>query len=56
MEKTLTLYQWKMKLRVWRAWRAVVWAEQKHREVGRAEQELRDENRQEAKRDEFSGS
>lgn len=56
MEKTLTLYQWKMKLRVWRAWRAVVWAEQKHREVGRAEQELRDENRQEAKIDEFSGS
>lgn len=55
MEKTLALYHWRMKLRVWRAWRAVLWAEQKDREVGRAEQELREENRQEAKGDKFSG-
>lgn len=48
MEKTLALHHWKVKLRVWRAWRALVWAEQKDREVGRAEQELREENRQES--------
>lgn len=53
-EKTLALYHWKTKLRVWRAWRAAVWAGQKHREVGKAEQELRDENRQEDKKEKNS--
>ncbi|XP_056869533.1 coiled-coil domain-containing protein 191 isoform X1 [Takifugu flavidus] len=45
MDKTSALYDWKRKLRVWRAWRAVVWAKQKQREVRRAEQELRVDNR-----------
>lgn len=54
MDKTSALYDWKRKLRVWRAWRAVVWAKQKQREVRRAEQELRVDNRQAAKRD-FNG-
>ncbi|TNM96317.1 hypothetical protein fugu_015978 [Takifugu bimaculatus] len=54
IDKTSALYDWKRKLRVWRAWRAVVWAKQKQREVRRAEQELRVDNRQAAKRD-FNG-
>lgn len=51
MDKTSALYDWKRKLRVWRAWRAVVWAKRKQQEVRRAEQELRVDNRQAAKRD-----
>lgn len=45
MEKTLALYDWKRKLRAWRAWQAVVWAEQRCREVRKVEQEQRIENR-----------
>ncbi|KAM3593051.1 uncharacterized protein V6R79_005140 [Siganus canaliculatus] len=44
--KASALWDWKRKLRAWRAWRAVVWAGQKEREVARMEQELRAENRQ----------
>lgn len=45
MEKMLALYDWKRKLRAWRAWQVVVWAEQRCREVGKVEQELLIENR-----------
>lgn len=51
MDKMSALYHWKRTLRVWRAWRAVVWAKRKQQEVRRAEQELRVDNRQAAKRD-----
>ncbi|XP_073344994.1 coiled-coil domain-containing protein 191 [Pagrus major] len=44
--KATALCDWKRQLRAWRAWRAVVWEEQKQREVSRTEQELRAENRQ----------
>ncbi|XP_070842090.1 coiled-coil domain-containing protein 191 [Chaetodon trifascialis] len=44
--KAMALCDWKRQLRAWRAWRAVVWAEQRQREVARTEQELRAENRQ----------
>ncbi|KAM9337595.1 coiled-coil domain-containing protein 191 [Symphorus nematophorus] len=43
--KATALCDWKRQLRAWRAWRAVVWAEKKQREVARTEQELRAENR-----------
>ncbi|XP_044195571.1 coiled-coil domain-containing protein 191 [Thunnus albacares] len=46
MGKAKALYDWKRLLTAWRAWRAVVWAEQKQREVMRTEEELRAENRQ----------
>nr|XP_020455613.1 coiled-coil domain-containing protein 191 isoform X2 [Monopterus albus] len=46
MGKVLALCDWKRQLRAWRAWRAVVWTEQKQREVARTEEELRAENRQ----------
>ncbi|KAM9332167.1 coiled-coil domain-containing protein 191 [Pholidichthys leucotaenia] len=45
MGKALALCDWKRKLRAWRAWRTVVWAEQKQREVARTEDALRIENR-----------
>ncbi|XP_070709128.1 coiled-coil domain-containing protein 191 [Pempheris klunzingeri] len=44
--KATALCDWKRQLRAWRAWRAVVWAEQKQREVVRTEEDLRAENRQ----------
>ncbi|XP_051266401.1 coiled-coil domain-containing protein 191 [Dicentrarchus labrax] len=44
--KAMALCDWKRQLRAWRAWRAVVWAAQRQREVARTEQELRAENRQ----------
>ncbi|XP_030613164.1 coiled-coil domain-containing protein 191 [Archocentrus centrarchus] len=44
--KAMALCDWKRKLKAWRAWRAVVWAEQKQREVTRTEEALRLENRQ----------
>ncbi|XP_047424689.1 coiled-coil domain-containing protein 191 [Mugil cephalus] len=44
--KAKALCDWKKQLRAWRAWRAVVWAEQKKREVTRTEEELRNDNRQ----------
>ncbi|XP_044031665.1 coiled-coil domain-containing protein 191 isoform X2 [Siniperca chuatsi] len=44
--KAMALCDWKRQLRAWRAWRAVVWAEQKQREVVRTEEELRVGNRQ----------
>ncbi|XP_036934665.1 coiled-coil domain-containing protein 191 isoform X1 [Acanthopagrus latus] len=47
LNKASALCDWKRRLRAWRAWRAVVWAEQKQREVSRTEQELRVENRRE---------
>lgn len=50
LNKASVLCDWRRQLRAWRAWRAVVWAEQKQREVSRTEQELRAENRRELKR------
>ncbi|KAM9839704.1 coiled-coil domain-containing protein 191 [Aulostomus maculatus] len=44
--KAKALYDWKMQLRAWRAWRAVLWAEKKKCEVVRTEEALRAENRQ----------
>lgn len=49
MGKAMALCDWKRQLRAWRAWQAIVWAEQKQREVARTEEELRAENRQEKK-------
>ncbi|XP_071341276.1 coiled-coil domain-containing protein 191 [Trachinotus anak] len=46
MGKAMALCDWKRQLRAWRAWRTVVWAQQKQREVARTEEELRTENRQ----------
>ncbi|GAA6214973.1 coiled-coil domain-containing protein 191 isoform X1 [Lates japonicus] len=46
MGKAMALCDWKRKLRAWRAWRTVVWAGQKQREVVRTEEELRTKNRQ----------
>uniref|UniRef100_A0A8C9ZDP4 Coiled-coil domain containing 191 n=1 Tax=Sander lucioperca TaxID=283035 RepID=A0A8C9ZDP4_SANLU len=43
--KAMALCDWKRQLRAWRAWRAVVWAEQQQREVARTEEDLRAENR-----------
>uniref|UniRef100_UPI003AAB573F coiled-coil domain-containing protein 191 n=1 Tax=Centroberyx gerrardi TaxID=166262 RepID=UPI003AAB573F len=45
MGKAAALCDWKRQLRAWRAWRALVWAEQKQREMERTEEELRAENR-----------
>lgn len=45
MGKAMALCDWKRQLRAWRAWRNVVWAEQKQREVARTEEDLRTENR-----------
>lgn len=47
MGKAKALYDWKRQLKAWRAWRAVVWAERKQREVARTEEALRTESRQE---------
>uniref|UniRef100_A0A3Q3FZT7 Coiled-coil domain containing 191 n=1 Tax=Labrus bergylta TaxID=56723 RepID=A0A3Q3FZT7_9LABR len=44
--KAMALCDWKRQLRAWRAWRAVLWAQQRQREVERTEEELRAENRQ----------
>ncbi|XP_062235625.1 coiled-coil domain-containing protein 191 [Platichthys flesus] len=44
--KAGALSDWKRKLRAWRGWRTVVWAEQKQREVASTEESLRTENRQ----------
>ncbi|KAM6970922.1 coiled-coil domain-containing protein 191 [Tautogolabrus adspersus] len=44
--KAMALCDWKRQLRAWRAWRAVLWAQQRQREVARTEEELRVENRQ----------
>ncbi|CAN9506299.1 unnamed protein product [Ophioblennius macclurei] len=46
MGKAKALCEWKMRLRAWRGWRAVVWTERNQREVARTEEELRTENRQ----------
>ncbi|XP_034428344.1 coiled-coil domain-containing protein 191 [Hippoglossus hippoglossus] len=46
MGKAGALSDWKRKLRAWRGWRTVVWAEQRQREVARTEERLRTENRQ----------
>uniref|UniRef100_A0A672G8E7 Coiled-coil domain containing 191 n=1 Tax=Salarias fasciatus TaxID=181472 RepID=A0A672G8E7_SALFA len=46
MGKARALCEWKMRLRAWRGWRAVVWTERQRREEARTEQELRTENRQ----------
>ncbi|KAE8279864.1 Coiled-coil domain-containing protein 191 [Larimichthys crocea] len=43
--KAMALCDWKRQLRAWRAWRAVVWAEQRQQEMTKTEQELRTENR-----------
>uniref|UniRef100_A0A667X142 Coiled-coil domain containing 191 n=1 Tax=Myripristis murdjan TaxID=586833 RepID=A0A667X142_9TELE len=45
MGKVAALSDWKRQLRAWRAWRALVWAQQKQREEERTEEELRAENR-----------
>ncbi|KAF7669285.1 hypothetical protein LDENG_00203140 [Lucifuga dentata] len=50
MGKVMALCDWKKLLRAWRAWRALVWEEQKQREVKSTEEELRAENRQEMRR------
>ncbi|KAK2886502.1 coiled-coil domain-containing protein 191 [Channa argus] len=44
--KIMAICDWKRQLRAWRAWRAVVWATQKQREVARTEKDLQAENRQ----------
>ncbi|XP_053268844.1 coiled-coil domain-containing protein 191 [Pleuronectes platessa] len=44
--KAGALSDWKRKLRAWRGWRTVVWAEQKQREVASTEERLRTESRQ----------
>ncbi|XP_045923228.1 coiled-coil domain-containing protein 191 [Micropterus dolomieu] len=44
--KVTALCDWKRQLRAWRAWRAVVWAEQRLRDVARTEEELRAGHRQ----------
>uniref|UniRef100_A0A8C3AUF0 Coiled-coil domain containing 191 n=1 Tax=Cyclopterus lumpus TaxID=8103 RepID=A0A8C3AUF0_CYCLU len=44
--KAKALCDWKRQLRAWRAWRGVVWAEHQQREVVRAEEDFRAENRQ----------
>ncbi|XP_069015500.1 coiled-coil domain-containing protein 191 [Embiotoca jacksoni] len=46
MGKAMALCDWKRQLRAWRAWRSVVWAAQKQREVARTEEALRAEHRQ----------
>ncbi|XP_060950253.1 coiled-coil domain-containing protein 191 [Limanda limanda] len=46
MGKAGALSDWKRKLRAWRGWRTVVWAEQKQREVASTEERLRTDNRQ----------
>uniref|UniRef100_A0A665V4S3 Coiled-coil domain containing 191 n=1 Tax=Echeneis naucrates TaxID=173247 RepID=A0A665V4S3_ECHNA len=46
MGKAMAFWDWKRQLQVWRAWRTMVWAQQKQREVARTEEELRIENRQ----------
>ncbi|XP_062297496.1 coiled-coil domain-containing protein 191 [Scomber scombrus] len=45
MGKAMALCDWRKKLTAWRAWRAVVWAEQKQRELMRTEEDQRAENR-----------
>ncbi|RVE58791.1 hypothetical protein OJAV_G00197660 [Oryzias javanicus] len=45
MSKAVAFYSWRRQLRAWRAWRAVVWAERRHRDVAKTEEELRTENR-----------
>ncbi|KAM4718347.1 coiled-coil domain-containing protein 191 [Anableps anableps] len=46
MGKAVALCDWRRQLKAWQAWRAVVWAEHSQREVARAEEQLRTENRQ----------
>ncbi|XP_041823769.1 coiled-coil domain-containing protein 191 [Melanotaenia boesemani] len=46
MDKAVALCDWRRQLKAWRAWRTVVWAERKQREVARTEEALRKENRQ----------
>ncbi|XP_075994292.1 coiled-coil domain-containing protein 191 [Genypterus blacodes] len=48
--KAMALCDWRRLLRVWRAWRVLVWEGKKQREVKKTEEELRAENRQEPKR------
>ncbi|CAL8312513.1 unnamed protein product [Merluccius merluccius] len=43
--RAAALCDWRRSLRVWRAWRALVWAARKHRERERTEEELRAEHR-----------
>ncbi|XP_029313338.1 LOW QUALITY PROTEIN: coiled-coil domain-containing protein 191 [Cottoperca gobio] len=43
--KATALCDWKRQLKAWRAWRAVMWAEQQQREVARTAEDLRAENR-----------
>ncbi|KAM6900238.1 coiled-coil domain-containing protein 191 [Xenentodon cancila] len=45
MDKAMVFCDWRMQLRAWRAWRAVVWTQQKQQEVARTEEALRIENR-----------
>ncbi|KAK2859493.1 hypothetical protein Q5P01_004113 [Channa striata] len=45
MGKVLAICDWKRQLRAWRAWRTLVLATQKQREVARTEKDLQDENR-----------
>lgn len=43
--KAAALCDWRRQLRVWRAWRALVWVRRREREAERIEEELRLENR-----------
>uniref|UniRef100_A0A673YR47 Coiled-coil domain containing 191 n=1 Tax=Salmo trutta TaxID=8032 RepID=A0A673YR47_SALTR len=45
MGKAAALCDWKRELRVWRAWRALVWAGREQREAERTEEELQIQNR-----------
>lgn len=45
--KAAALCDWRMRLRAWRAWRALVWLGREEREVRRTEHELRLEHKYE---------
>uniref|UniRef100_A0A8C7YTL6 Coiled-coil domain containing 191 n=1 Tax=Oryzias sinensis TaxID=183150 RepID=A0A8C7YTL6_9TELE len=45
MSKATAFFSWRRQLRAWRAWRAVVCAERRHRDVAKTKEELRTENR-----------
>uniref|UniRef100_A0A3P9HXZ1 Coiled-coil domain containing 191 n=1 Tax=Oryzias latipes TaxID=8090 RepID=A0A3P9HXZ1_ORYLA len=45
MSKATAFFSWRRQLRAWRAWRVVVCAERRHRDVAKTKEELRTENR-----------
>ncbi|KAF7213862.1 coiled-coil domain-containing protein 191 [Nothobranchius furzeri] len=46
MDKVVALCNWRRRLKAWQAWRSLVWAAHRQREVARTEEALRKENRQ----------